>query len=211
MITVSGTCPGAGKSTLSAALAGERSRLGFANRLLTEDQLLELELFGRFDWQLGDDDPLAIETLLDSARTFVADSATAKSIFTTDALLPGFMWLLGRYPFERVERFAIELSDVLWPLHPRHVYLSADPASLFARAVAARGTGFRDRMMAAVKRWHIPHYPGGALQSEADVLLFFAWLDQQLRIIDARTPLQMVFLDATAPIEALLETVLGHT
>src|SRR5258708_5796673 len=205
LITISGVCSGAGKSTLATALSVELTRRNVASRLLTEDQLLQTEWFGRFDRQLGDADPDAIETLLQGARELVADYFPANVMVITDALLPGSMWLLGRYPLDRVRQFHDELAKVLLPLHPFHVYLTGDPATLFARAVAERGMSFRARTIAAIKRWHVPHYPNGSRQSDTDVLQFYTWLDCQVRKLTVGSPAPTVFLDATLPIAALLQ------
>jgi hypothetical protein len=210
LITVSGICPGAGKSTLATALDAELTRHNVGSRLLTEDQLLQTEWFGRFDQQLGDDDPDAIETLLQGARLVVADHDVANITVITDALLPGSMWLLGRYPFNRVRQFHDKLAELLASLHPLHVYLSGDPATLFERAVAERGKAFRERTIAAVKRWQVPHYPHGPRQSESDVLRFYGWLDDQVRKLAVSFPTLTVVLDATLPTTVLLHRVWEH-
>lgn len=210
LITFSGICSGSGKSTLSSALSAELIRRGIANRLLTEDQLLETEWFGRFDRQLGHADPNAIETLLQGARALEADYSAAKVIVITDALLPGFMWLLGRYPLDRVARFRDELAEVLLPLHPLHVYLGGDPTTLFGRAVSERGTAFRERSIAAVKRWRIPHCPDGPLQSGADVMRFYAWLDGRVKGLAVGSHVRTVLLDATLSITDLLRLLEKH-
>jgi adenylylsulfate kinase-like enzyme len=210
LIIVSGVCPGAGKSTFAAALSTELTRRGIANRLLTEDQLLQTEWFGRFDRQLGDTDPDAIETLLQGARALAAEYGAANVVVITDALLPGSMWLLGRYPLDRICQFHDALAEVLLPLHPLHVYLAGDPATLFDRAVAERGLVFRERTVAAVKRWDVPHYPNGPRQSDADVLQFYRWLDCQVGKLTVGSPVRTVFLDATLPITVLLRLLWEH-
>lgn len=170
-----------------------------------------MEPFARFNQQLGHDDPRAIESLLEGIRGLVADQVASRSLLITDAILPGFMWLVGRYPVGRVEEFKADLDTVLRPLHPLHVYLTGDAAGLFGRAVAQRGTEFQDRMIGAVKRWHTPHYPGGARHTDADVMQFYTWLDSQTTALLTGGPARSLILDATiASAEELTDTILNE-
>ena len=75
LIVVSGPGPGAGKSTLAAALARRFACHGARCRLLSEDDLLRRDGFARFDRELGANDPHAIDALLAAARAFALEGA----------------------------------------------------------------------------------------------------------------------------------------
>ena len=139
LIMVSGSSPGAGKTTASEALARQLTRRASPCRRLSEGELLRMEEFAQFDQAVGCNDPDAIDALLAAARTLASDAGGSEATWITDALLPGFFWLCGRYPPERVAAFSTDLAHVLVPLQPLIIYLDADVATAIARATLARG------------------------------------------------------------------------
>lgn len=64
VILVAGSCPGAGKTSVSRALARRLEEAGVPARPLSEDDLLQLEPFAHFDDELFREDRAAIDTLL---------------------------------------------------------------------------------------------------------------------------------------------------
>ena len=72
---------------------------------------------------------------------------------------PGFFWLLGREPLERIERYGQQLAEIVLPLRPLIVYLDADVATAFDRAIAVRGDLWGTRIIEHLKTWNVPYYP----------------------------------------------------
>src|ERR687885_792803 len=64
LIMISGASPGAGKSTLAALLSDALTQQDIPNRRLSEHDLLERELFARFDQELGNNALHAIDSPL---------------------------------------------------------------------------------------------------------------------------------------------------
>lgn len=209
LIMVSGSSPGAGKSTLAAALARRFACQGAPCRLLSEDDLLRRDGFARFDRELGANDPHAIDALLAAARALALEGAGSGETRITDALLPGFFWLCGRYPPERVAAFGDDLATVLSPLRPLIVHLDADIATALGRAGAVRGAGWPERMSGAARRWNLPSYPGPAPRDLDDIVRFFAWLNDEMKRLFVRWPGPTRLLQATAtPVEVLAQEIL---
>lgn len=208
LVMISGTCPGAGKSTLLASLSRELGGRAVPHRPLFEDDLLAWPAFARCDDDLGRNDPRAIVSFLDAAEVLAAEVGASDDLVITDALLPGFSWLLGRYAFDQVSAYRDDLWAILTPLRPLLVYLTGGVDQLFARAVSQRGAAFQDRIVRAIRRWSLPHYPGLPPQDVADVLRLYAWLDDQARQLLVRWPGVALVLDATdAPVADLTSTL----
>lgn len=188
LIMVSGSSPGAGKSTASEALARQLARHGSPCRWLSEGELLRMDGFAQFDEAVGSNDPDAIEVLLAAARTVTSKAVGSEETWITDALLPGFFWLCGRYPPDRVAAFSSDVAQVLAPLRPLIVYLEVDVARAIARATQARGAQWLELLVRAVQRWRVPYCPDTPLRTFDDVLRFFWWLNQQTLELLARWP-----------------------
>jgi hypothetical protein len=216
-----GSASGAGKSTLAAAVARDLEAPNRRVRLLSEDDLLEMGSFARFERRLGPTDPethRADEALIEAARALVEDELAARQraagasshVLLTDALLPGFFWLFGRYDPDRVRGVAERLAEVAAPVDPLLVYLRGDPAALVARAAAERGADWPSRMVGSVSRWRVPHYPEAAASTLDDVLRFWAWLDAQTVALVAEWPVETLILDAGEPLPSLQAAVLSR-
>lgn len=197
VIMVSGASPGAGKTTLAADLARHHAQRGVGVRLWSEGELLQFPPFARFDRELGDNNPAAIDSFLAGIRALFADDSAGEHVWITDALLPGFFWLFGRYPPERVEVFSDDLARFLAPWRPLIIHLDGDVAAVFDRAVAERGVPWGERMVAAVRRWDLPHYPDTPILDQADVVRFFGWLNHQTLSLLARQSWETLIIDVT--------------
>jgi hypothetical protein len=216
-----GSASGAGKSTLAAAVARDLEAPNRRVRLLSEDDLLEMGSFARFERRLGPTDPethRADDALIEAARALVDEElavrrragAVASHFLLTDAMLPGFFWLFGRHDAGRVRAVAAQLADILAPLDPLLVYLRGDPAALVARAAAERGADWPSRMVGWVSRWSVPHYPEAPPRQLDDVLRFWAWLDAQTVALVADWPIETLILDAGQPLPSLQAAVLSR-
>jgi hypothetical protein len=207
----SGSAFGAGKTALSASVADGLVRRGVVVRYLSEDDLLETQSFGRFERLLGPTDPgthRADSALVDAATALV-EQADRSCVLVTDALLPGFFWLFGRYEQARVQAVADELARVLAPLDPLLVYLHGDPATLVERAAVDRGSDWPALMASRVARWNVPHYPGGDARDLAGVLRLWSWLDAETRALLAGWAVPTLVLDALRPLDDLRDDVLA--
>lgn len=211
LVMVAGSGWGAGKTTLASALAeGLRKRSGRVS-YLSEDDLLGMEGFAAFERQLGPADPEtnpADRTLLAATRGLLEDAPDDRTLLVTDAILPGFFWLLGRYSRERVRAYADELAGLLRPHDPLLVYLRGEARTLLDRAVATRGREWLARVPGWVTRWRVPHYPDGPLRDLGDVVRLWEWLHAQTIEVLADWPVESLVLDAMAPPEDLVRTVL---
>ena len=76
LILVTGTSFGAGKTVLAAGLAQALDERGDSTCVREEGCLLATPAFARFDREIADSDPEAIETLLEASR-WVAASGSA--------------------------------------------------------------------------------------------------------------------------------------
>jgi hypothetical protein len=205
LIMVTGSSFGVGKSTVSQVLCLRLAALGIRGRWLSEDELLEMEVFARFNRDIQ------APHLLDGARTLCRETHARGDTLILDALLPGYFWLFGRYPPAYVEAYGADLWRILLPLHPLIVYLRGDIALIFDRAVAQRGTAWAEKIVAAVKGWPLPHYPNEPVQDRADLIRFFDWIDRQSLSLVGRRPGDTVILDAIcAGSEDLAQALLYH-
>lgn len=203
LVLVTGSCPGAGKSTHSETLVSTLVTAGVPARLHAESDLLASGLFTRFDDELFRSEPEAIETLIEAAADLARVVGSADATHIVDALLPGWFWLLGRYPTARVEEFTQELGAVLRLLQPMIVYLSGNVDILFARAVSQRGNDWSAEFVRAVGRWQLPFYPSGPVRTPDDMLQLFAWLDQESRRLLTRWSGDSLLLKATSSADQL--------
>jgi hypothetical protein len=209
VIFVTGACPGAGKTSLSALVVRRLQAANVPAQLLSEDRLLQLEPFARFDDELFREDRGAIRTLLLGVRATFADAEGRRGLWITDALLPGWFWLLGRYSFEEIAAVSDQLADSVRPFRPLIVYLTGNVEELFGRAVAERGEDWRRQFLAAITRWHIPLYPGGPVRNQDDLLKFLTWLNGgSLQLLDRWAGDSLLLEASTEPVHVLATAVL---
>ena len=212
LIMFTGSSPGAGKSTLSELLFQRLTAHGIPSHWLSEGDLLRLDLFAQFDQEIFREDRNAIHTLLEGVQTLFADGSASYMTWITDALFPGFFWLLGRYPYKRVEAFSNDLARILFPLDPLIVYLNGDVATVFGRAATQRGTLWTGKFVAALSRWSLPYYSGPSLRDPGNIIQFFEWLNRHSLELIARWPGERLILDtAHIPVDDLNRLRQGRT
>src|SRR5262245_35792923 len=192
LIAVNASSPGAGKSTLAAGLL----EAGLVARWLTEEDLNAREAFARCGAALCANDPAAVDLAVASARALVLEHGGREEAWLVDSLLPGFMFLVGRYPRARLARYCDELARVLGPLDLLLVYLDGQPDVFLDRAADRGGPAFLDRLVANLGRAMLPAYPGGAIRTAEDLRRFFAWADAETRVLLDVWPGPTLVLDA---------------
>jgi hypothetical protein len=190
-IMVTGSSFGVGKTTIAAALCHRLAAFDVPSRWLSEGELLQMDALTHFER----DGRTA--HLLDFANALVNEVNVRGDTVITDALLPGYFWLFGRYPPEFVEAYSADLGRILLPLRPMIVYLQGDVASVLERAAAQRGSAWPDKIVNAVKKWTLPYYPKGPVQHHDDLVGFFAWLDRQSLTLLEHWQGDVVILDAS--------------
>ena len=111
-------------------------------------------------------------------------------------MLPGFLFLHGRYRPARVELYRDQVARAFAPLSPFLVQLSGDPAVFLERAERRSGAGFTDRVLAALRRTPLPAYGPGAVDDAEAMRRFFRWAGDQTRSLLDRWPMPAVALEA---------------
>lgn len=197
LIMVTGSGPGAGKSTLSAFLYRQLLLRGIPAEWLYEEDLLRSQQLApyRSAWRHGD--PAAMPALLDAARTLFLDHPQHGSVRVTDGLFPCFYWLLVKYRRAEVEAYGRELAGMLQPLRPLVVHLDADIRAAFARAVASRGEAFGRDFTRVAAGWTLPYYPGPSVQTPEDYLALTEWLGAHTRELLRGWPSETLILNTT--------------
>ena len=204
-------CPGAGKSTLSERLCGELIARGVPAHWLSEEAMNRLEVVKQFAGRWYSDDPDGPDAFLDMVRSVAADWSKSQTVWITDAFLPAFHWLYGKYPLERLEEVVAGEALILAPLRPLLVYLDADVRTAWARAVAQRGAEWADFMVRTFAGFSYPYSTDGPPRDEEDVVRFLERSAVDWHAALARWPGETVILDTTeAPIDQLEGAILRH-
>ena len=134
---------------------------------------------------------------MDAAHALVAEHGERDEAWVVDAMLPGFLFLLGRYPPARVERFRDDVARAFLPLRPLLVYLTGDRAVFLERAGLRSGPAFVDRLLAAVGRIALPEYSAGPIRTTDELRRFFGWADARTRAPQSvRVRIQRASFDA---------------
>lgn len=196
LIAINASSPGSGKTTLGTSLVDDLLGRGIAARWLGERDLIARDAFARCGAALMANAPAAIELSLAAAQALVAEHSGRDEAWGIDSMLPGFVFCLGRNPLPRVERYRNEVAKVFRPLDPLLVYLTGDQKLFLERATARSGPAFADRLVAALGRIELPHYPAGPIQTIDDTHQFFAWTDHQTRALLRGWPGPVLVLDA---------------
>ncbi|CAL9643760.1 hypothetical protein [Streptomyces sp. enrichment culture] len=196
LISVIGSSPGVGKSTLCRALAGWLSATGASVDHFAEEDILTREEFRPVAEEFADGSAaVRPETLTAAMRAYVAASTAAgRDYLVTDALLPFIPSLVAWGHDERALcSFVDRLSRVLGPVPVTVVYVHDDPATALRRAVAREGAGWED--------WYLRKLAGSPgtrsvrdLPSAAAHLRTEAELTRRLL---ARTPWHVVTVDVS--------------
>jgi hypothetical protein len=186
-VMVTGSGPGAGKSTIAAFLAEQLTAEGVPVRYVSEDDAAHLDAFVpvRTSFRTGFPDP--VDALLEASGNLVREYADRPSVHLVDALLPGYHYLFGLCPARRAASYNRELHQVLCSMRPMIVYLKSDVESAFRRAVEERGEKWLGEFLKRING----HYQAAQnvctalpLSSIGDVVSFFEEMDQfMLRMV----------------------------
>ncbi|RKN47313.1 hypothetical protein [Streptomyces hoynatensis] len=147
VISVLGSSPGVGKSTLCRALAEWLSGTGASVDHFEEEDILRRAAFRpvaeEFDGGAGSVRPA---TLVACTRAYVAESlAQGRDYLLTDALLPFIPSLVAwGHPEETLRRVIAELDRVVAPAEIVLVYLRDDPEKALRRAIDREGSAWGD-------------------------------------------------------------------
>lgn len=214
MILVTGSGPGTGKSSMSDALFRQLRLAGKPVQWIYESDLFRVQALNHFDTEVQEYDTAAFDSLLAGVQEVGALCRASGETWIIDSIVPGyfgFFWLLGRYPLQDIEAMGRRLWHLLEPLHPLIVYLQADAASAYERAIADRGDAWGERVARRMQSFRLPHYPPAPLCSRDDVISFLDWADRESRRLLVGWPGEILVVDTTAmPLEDSLRTVLSH-
>jgi hypothetical protein len=198
---------------LSAFLFSAFENRGIPSHLFTELEGNQLKALQPFMAAVGAGEAHAIDAFQAGIRDLVAEWSTHDTVWITDTILPGFLYLVGAFPLSRVRAFADELADLLAPMDPVLVYLSVDIEVGWKRATEDRGTRWRDETVDFFVHWQVPyaHYPHGPVHDEAELLRFFYWTDRRCRELLTRFAGEKLVLDSTdVSIDAIQQRLLDH-
>lgn len=214
LILVTGSGPGTGKSSMSDALFCQLRLAGKPIQWIYESDLFRVDALKRFNGEAQQDNPAALDSLLAGVQELAALCRDSGETWIIDSLVPGYFgyfWLLGHYPLREVEAMGRRLWQLLEPSHPLIVYLQADAASAYERAIADRGNEWGERIARLMQSWPLSHYPPGPLCSREDVIGFLDWADRESRRLLAGWPGEILVVNTTTmPLEGSLRMVLSH-
>lgn len=197
LIMVTGSGPGAGKSRLAGFLYRQLLLHGIPAEWEYEEDLLVGPLTAYMSYWRHED-PRAMRSLLDAAETlFLADSER-DTVHVTDALFPGFYWLMVKYRRAEIEAYGQELAELLRPLRPLIVHLDADVGAAFDRAVTYRGETWGRDFLRRASGWHLPHYHGPPVKTREDYLTLTEWLGRNALAMLREWHGETLVLDTTA-------------
>lgn len=197
LISVIGSSPGVGKSTLCRAVAGWLTGTGVAVDHFEEADILTRSAFRAVAEEFaGGAASVRPATLVECTRAYVAESlAAGKGYLVTDALLPFIPSLVAWGHDEKTLVHVMEeLARAVEPAQVTVVYVHDDPERALRRAVEREGDAWED--------WYVRKLAGSPgtrgvhdLASAAAHLRFEA--DLTCRLL-ARTPWHVLRLDAGA-------------
>lgn len=206
-----GSCPGAGKSTLSYLLYRQCVLHHLNVEWWYEEDVFQFEPVRRFADQMVRGDPAALESFEAGVQHATLRWIESSVLYITDSYLPGFFWLRHLYPDEELRDFSERLWMRLAPLRPLVVYCRADVETAFRRATRQRGDAWGHGISGHVMSWHTPQYPEAPLESGHDVLRFWSWLDRESRRLLERWPGDILTLETTTSSpEALIKQTLDY-
>lgn len=143
LIIFAGSSPGVGKSTLSSFLYKQLQLAGIKSRWFYEEDVTDESIFPGVVEAVTKIAPDVLDVLLRAAHTLVEECLKSEQIFITDSLLPFYNWLLhSNLEQAKIAAFSRELEKVLEPVNPLVVYLDADMAAAFQRALENRGVNY---------------------------------------------------------------------
>ncbi|MFI0815832.1 hypothetical protein ACH4TX_00930 [Streptomyces sp. NPDC021098] len=195
LISVIGSSPGVGKSTLCRAVAEWLADTGASVDHFEEADILTRPAFRPVAEEFaGGAAAVQPATLVECTRAYVAESlAAGKEYLVTDALLPFIPSLVawGHEETALVEVMA-ELNRAVEPAQVTMVYVHDDPETALRRAVEREGAAWED--------WYVRKLAGSPgtravhdLPSAAAHLRFEAELTRRLL---SRTPWHVLTVDA---------------
>ncbi|WP_018538305.1 MULTISPECIES: hypothetical protein [unclassified Streptomyces] len=194
LISVIGSSPGVGKSTLCRAVAEWLAGLGASVDHFEEADILTRSAFGPVAEEFaGGAATVRPATLVECTRTYVAESLAAGTDYlVTDALLPFIPSLVAWGHDEgTLVHVMKELSRAVEPAHVTVVYVHDDPETALRRAIEREGDAWED--------WYVRKLAGSPgtravhdLSSAAAHLRFEAALTRRLL---AQTPWHVLNVD----------------
>ncbi|MFH9618204.1 hypothetical protein ACH4MM_31480 [Streptomyces pratensis] len=197
LISVLGSSPGVGKSTLCGALSEWLSGAGASVDHFEEADVLTRPAFGPVAQEFADGaGTVRPATLVACTRAYVAESLRAgREYLVTDALLPFIPSLVAwGHDEEAIVRFLGELARAVEPARVTVVYVHGDPEKALGRAIEREGGAWGD--------WYVRKLAGSPgtravhdLASAAGHLRFEADLTRRLL---ARTPWRLLTVDVEA-------------
>ncbi|MGW8374699.1 hypothetical protein [Streptomyces sp. ODS28] len=207
LISVIGSSPGVGKSTLCRAVAGWLNGLGLSVDHFEEADILTRSAFRPVaeEFAEGNSD-VQPATLVECTRAYVAESlAEGRDYLVTDALLPFIPSLVAWGHDEKTLAHVMgELARAAEPAQVTVAYVHDDPEKALRRAVEREGDGWEG--------WYVGKLAGSPgtrnvhdLPSAAAHLRFEAALTRRLL---ARTPWNVLNVDVG---ELNAEEAYAHT
>lgn len=209
LITVLGSSPGVGKSTLCAALARWLTDTGASVDHFEEADILTRPAFRPVAEQFADGSGrVRPETLVESTRAYVTQArADGTEILITDALLPFIPSLVAwGHDEPTIARVIDDLETAVAPCQVTVIYLRDDPEAALRRAIEREGPQWEDWYLTKLR-----HSPGTAsvhdLPSAAAHLRHESDLTHRLL---AATPWNVITVNVTNRTPTQTETTTRH-
>jgi hypothetical protein len=159
LISVWGSSPGVGKSTLCAGLAARLAERGAVVDWFREEEILTRPEFADVAREFAADGRVAPARLLEASGRYAATVAGlggGRGIAVADALMPYVPTLLAMgLDGAGIDAFMDELAPLCADLRPVLVYLDGDPVAGLERAARREGAGWLEAYLAKLARYRV--------------------------------------------------------
>lgn len=169
LVTVWGSSPGIGKSTLCAGLSEWLSGAGLRVDHFQEEEILTRPQYAEVASHFLATGEVERDALLSAtARFAVSVLAAGTDVVIADALMPYVPSLLAMGHGEKaITAFMADLAETLAPLRPVMIFLDGDASAALSRAAAREGPGWLEWYVGKLARYQVqPEVHDGASAAE---------------------------------------------
>ncbi len=184
LICLSGSGPGAGKSTAAEWLHDLLEGHQINRHWIYEDHVLYLNEFSAFVEDIHTDPPRAAASLLKAVHQFVANRQDDDVVYISDSIFPCVMWLYGAgYQDSHVVDLCDEIMHLLNPLQPIVFYLKVDVQQALDRALIHRGEQYIINHLPDMNKW--PRLRDNPIHDKQDMIDLFSSADAlSMKVLD---------------------------
>jgi len=213
LVLITGSCPGAGKTTLMNELNERMTEREVRHDTLFESDERWQSLTGRLVGDLLSDAPDRVGSLLFAARSVVDSLVRTDSTLVVDSmtLMPAFTYLVGHQSVETIESYVTDLDTILKSASPLLIYLRCDVRIGWERAIKRSGDVWLNNFLTRLHRGRFVMRPSDIGSSVESAIKFYEDVDALGRSVLAnRWTGRMVELETTIDQEHARQQILGE-